>query len=134
MDDNYCVSALEIFWKELDPVVQNKKHGIVLSRERWNYWDLYKRTNGKLQSILLDDYLKSSLQLNSEELTEDLKAALSNTSYEVFDKNFQYLFGKSKKSIIYAKHLLEAVPDSIKQKYSSAIGKYFSINIEEYLK
>lgn len=124
-------STLKRLWENTNDTVQNSSVGrtFIESVSIEERKELYKVSNSKLQSQLLAQdirkYINSGYNFNSP-LVQDL----FNTKDKVYEMNFQYLFANIKQKIDYLDTFLDVCPDKIKEKYSSAIGKYFSSNLE----
>ena len=124
-------STLKRLWENTNDTVQNSSVGrtFIESVSIEERKELYKVSNSKLQSQLLAQdirkYINSGYNFNSP-LVQDL----FNTKDKVYEMNVQYLFANIKQKIDYLDTFLDVCPDKIKEKYSSAIGKYFSSNLE----
>lgn len=126
--------VLKILWENTNDTVQNSLEGrsFIDSVSVEEKKELYKVSNSKLQSQLLAQdirkYINSEYNINSP-LVHDL----SNAKDKVYEMNFQYLFANIKQNIDYLNVFLSACPDEVKEQYSSAIGKYFSSNLELFV-
>lgn len=127
-------SVLERLWENTSDIVQNSFEGrsFIESQEIEERYKFYRVSNSKLQSqILAQDirkYINSEAQKLSP-LTQDLRYAKD----KVYEMNFQYLFANIKQNIGYLNVFLNSCPDEVKERYSSAIGKYFSSNLEFFV-
>lgn len=125
---------LQKLWENTNDNVQNSVVGrafieSVSSEERK---EIYKVSNSKLQSQLLAQdirkYIKTEWKYNSP-----LFCDLANAKEKVYKMNFQYLFANIKQNVDYLSTFLHYCPDEIKEEYSSAIGKYFSSNLDFFV-
>lgn len=127
-------SILKRLWENTNDTVQNSPVGraFIESVSIAERKELYKVSNSKLQSQLLAQdirkYINSEYDFNSP-LVQDL----FNAKDKVYEMNFQYLFANIKQNIDYLNTFLNACPDEVKEQYSSAIGKYFSSNLELFV-
>lgn len=127
-------SILKRLWENTNDTVQNSSVGrtFIESLSTEERKELYKVSNSKLQSQLLAQdirkYINSEYDFNSP-LVQDLL----NAKNKVYEMNFQYLFANIKQNIDYLNTFLNACPDEVKEQYSSAIGKYFSSNLDFFV-
>lgn len=131
-------SILKKMWENTNDTVQNSHVGRIFieSVSIEERKELYKVSNSKLQSQLLAQDIKK--YINSEyDFNSPLVQDLFNAKDKVYEMNFQYLFANIKQNIKqninYLSTFLNACPDEVKEQYSSAIGKYFSSNLELFV-
>lgn len=127
-------SDLSILWKNTSDVAQNSFSGRTFIEcagvKEKN--ELYADSNSKLQSQLLATDIKKYIN-SPYDMDSPLAQKLNSTKDKVFEMNFQYLFANIKQNIGYLAMFLRKCPDKVKEQYSSAIGKYFSSNLDFFV-
>lgn len=132
--DNNAIGVISNIWKNTNDSVQNSPVGRLFIdqlnlKERE---ELYKVSNSKLQSQLLAEDIKKYVNKRFD-IDSPLYRDLLYAKDKVYEMNFQYLFANIKQNVGCLDFFLSFCPNEVKEKYSSAIGKYFSSDLDFFI-